>query len=435
MPRGRNNGGHNHVLAAIADALHSANTYKGKGGGKGKGYQGGTWQGGRNCSSCNDYNFEHRINCRQCGAKLPPPNWTEVANGAGPIGGKEKGAATGWKGWQKGGGGNYKGGDGSGSNVGKGVPPAASQTPPPPTAAGCSDEAASQGKEPSERVKEIRAEEERLRRARSQFADSNPRMLATIDSELAQLSAERETLQPLEVNLQAAAGKTAHARAALAKAKEKREQAAKDLRAKIDLYKETEREVKEAEERLRAAEAAATAKRSEKVGGVQEAVCLLQKVAAEKCGGGPVVDQVMSALLQIAQLLGTAVSEQGDETILPSDGVQPGGGEKGEKGKGDGAVPRADFTACGSQPSDNKKLRTEPPSQHPAGVAVQLAGMDGDGGRLTDSGLGVAFAGGGTVEGEITMGSGGCGKHERDTEDDLLGMAAAVLGDSEDKEL
>ncbi len=257
-------------------------------------------------------------------------------------------------------------------------------------------------------------------------------MLATIDSELAQLSAERETLQPLEVNLQAAAGKTAHARAALAKAKERREQAAKDLRAKIDLYKESEQEVKEAEDKLRAAEAAATAKRCEKVGGVQEAVCLLQKVAAEKCGEGPVADQVMSALLQIAQLLGTAASDHGDGAKHPCGGAQPGGGDKG---KGDGSLPHAVFAVCGSPPSDNKKLRANPPPQDPAGVAVQPSGLDGDDVKPADSGQGSAFAGGGAVEGEITMGSGGCGKHERDADEDLLEMAEAVPGDSEDKEL
>ncbi len=422
-------------MAAIADALHSANTYKGKGGEKGKGKQT-TWQGGRNCPSCNDYNFEHRILCRQCGTKLPPPTWTEVPYGASAGGGKEKGAAAGGKGWQKGGGGNFKGGDGGGNNLGKGVPPAAYQTAPPPTTAAAggasSEDGANTHKEPSERVKEIRAEEERLRRARSQFSDTNPRMLATIDDELAQLSAERETLQPLEVNLQAAAGKTAHARAALAKAREKRDQAARDLKAKIDAYKDVEREVKDAEDKLRAAEAAATAKRCETVGGVQEAVSLLQKVAAEKCGEGPVAEQVATALLQIAKLLGTNTEQGGD-------GPEKGGGslETGAEngGKGADAQPRPPAAPGGDARHDNKKLRTSPPQQNPADATGKPPALDGGADKQLGDGESQVYAGGGTVDGEITMGGGGCGKHGRGPEDDLLAEAEAVLADPEDKEL
>ncbi len=47
-------------------------------------------------------------------------------------------------------------------------------------------------------------------------------LVHALDAELAALASEREKLQPLEVHLQAAAGRTAHARAHLAKAKERR---------------------------------------------------------------------------------------------------------------------------------------------------------------------------------------------------------------------
>ncbi len=423
-------------MAAIADALHSANTYKGKGGEKGKGKQS-TWQGGRNCPNCNDYNFEHRSLCRQCGATLPPPTWTEVPYGASAGGGKEKGVAAGGKGWQKCGGGSLKGGDGGGTNLGKGVPTAAGQTAPPPATAAPSgasgEDGANAHKEPSERIKEIRAEEERLRRARGQFSDTNPRMLATIDNELAQLSAERETLQPLEVNLQAAAGKTAHARAALAKARERRDQAAKDLRAKIDAYKDVEREVKEAEEKLRAAEAAATAKRSETVGGVQEAVTLLQKVAAEKCGEGPVAEQVTSALLQIAKLLGTAAADQSEANSEKGGGGAETGG--GSSGKGAGAQTRPPAAPGGDARPDNKKLRTHPPQQEPTDATGKPPALDGDAGKQSNAGEGQVFAGGGTVDGEITMGGDVSGKHGRGPEDDLLNEAEATLAEPEDKDL
>ncbi len=258
-------------------------------------------------------------------------------------------------------------------------------------------------------------------------------MLATIDSELAQLSAERETLQPLEVNLQAAAGKTAHARAALAKAREKRDQAARDLRAKIDAYKDTEREVKEAEDKLRAAEAAATAKRSETVGGVQEAVGLLQKVATEKCGEGPVAERVTSALLEIAKLLGTAAVDQGEASPGDGGGCADTGG--GSCGKGTGAHARPPETSSGDARPDSKKHRTNPPQQNHVEVTSKPAATDGDAGKQPTAGDGNGFAGSGAIDGEITMGTDACGAHGKEPGDDLLSAAEAVLADSEDKEL
>ncbi len=138
------------------------------------------------------------------------------------------------------------GGNGKGANSDSAAGASTSTTTGPTTAAAANKAGATAEEEdhrdPAERVKEIRAEEDRLRRARGQY----PRMVATIDNELAQLSEEWGRLQPLGVNLQAAAGRTAHARAALSRAREKKVQAAKELRAHVEAFKNSEKEVDEA---------------------------------------------------------------------------------------------------------------------------------------------------------------------------------------------
>ncbi len=425
-------------MAAIADAIHASNTWKGKGKGA-KGTKGGGvgWQSGRNCAHCGDYNFEYRQVCRQCGANLPPPTWSK----GGPQ--ANDGKAGGKGAWGKGGGGGQKanGGDGGGGN-GKGVnaevkpavqsPPATSATVP----AG-KEEGSDDAKDPAERVKEIRAEEERLRRARGPFVDTNPRMLSVIDSELAKLASERERLQPLEINLQAAAGRTANARASLAKAREKKETAARELRSRLDAFREAEKEVKEAEEKLRATEAAATAKRGEaKISGVQDAVDFLQQTAAAKVEDKAVAKEMADALQKIARMLsglGTA-QDDGKENHRGDAEARTGSGDQATAGENLGHPVLA---VCGATPN-KKLLLTTPPPQHPAALAGATAADDdchlpagkgnGDCGSTVDVGGQEMFAGG-AVDGEIVMGQ--SGKHPRDDADygELEASAAAALGD------
>ncbi len=191
-------------------------------------------------------------------------------------------------------------------------------------------------------------------------------MLEAIDKELEGLAAEREKLQPLEVNFQAAAGRTAHARASLAKAKERKAQAAKELRTYMDKYRSAEKEVADAEAKLSATEAAATAKRTEiKLGSVQDAVELLQKTASDTCGDAAVAAQVASALQQIANLLGaitkpspgsaTGDDKGGHSQVQSSD-------EGSEVGTGKGLANPV-FAVCGA--TEGKTRRTLPPRQHP----------------------------------------------------------------------
>ncbi len=440
MPnRGRGqNAGHNHVLAAIADAIHASNTWKGKGKGA-KGDKGGvtSWQSGRNCAHCGDYNFEYRNVCRQCGASLPPPAWTKGGQQAGD------GKATS-KGWGKGGGSGQKagGGEGGGGGNGKGAnaeaKPAA-QGPPAAAAAAPvgKEDSSDETKDPAERVKEIRAEEERLRRARGPFVDTNPRMVSVIDSELAKLASERECLQPLEINLQAAAGRTANARASLAKAREKKETAARELRNRLDAFREAEKEVKEAEDKLRATEAAATAKRGEvRIGGVQDAVEFLQQTAVAKVEDKAVAKEMADALQKIARMLSGLGTAQGSE------GGGHGKDAEAKTGGGDQAAARDDrshpvVAVCGAT-ANKKLLLTVPQPQHPAALAgittadddraVPTGKGSGDGGGDANASGQEVFAGG-AVDGEIVMGQ--SGKHPRDDADyeSLEASAAAALGD------
>ncbi len=424
MGRGQGRNGYNHVLAAIADAIHANSTYKGSGKASKGGGAKGQWQqqDGRNCPSCGDYNFGFRMFCRQCGTRLPPAQAAgDSAKGraANKGGGKGTGAPSVW------------GGKGSSEGAASAAMPGAPAAPQPPVAAktgGTGDE--EEARDPTERVREIRGEEEKLRRARGQFSEHNPRMVAAIDAELEQLSAEREKLQPLEVNLQAAAGRTANARASLAKAKERKTQVAKILRAQIEAYKTAEKEVAEAEAKLQAAEAAATAKRTEaKVTGVQEAVELLQQTAATKCGDS-VAAQVAAALQQIANLLGAvAAATTGDAdtddggggriTEATEQATEATGGGADGKGRGHHAV----FTVCGD--SGSKHRRTLPLPQEPAALVGVVANATTD--ERVGDGNGEQFAGG-SVDGEVCMGNGASGT---DDGDDLLVQAAAALGDDD----
>ncbi len=422
---GGRNSGHNHVLAAIADAIHASSSYKGAGKGKGGGGAKGQWQqpqqDGRNCPDCGDYNFGFRLVCRQCGVRLPPaqgkpgttkaqqPPWQKGAN---------KGAAA-YGSWT---------GKGANENApGGGTAPAAAASPvPTPAKPGAATEEDEQ-RDPTERVREIRGEEDRLRRARGQFLDVNPRMVATIDKELEMLASERERLQPLEVNLQAAAGRTAHARAALAKAKEKKTQAAKELRARIDAFKSAEKDVAEAEAKLTAAEAAATAKRTEvKATGVAEAVELLQQATAAKCGDSAVAAQLAAALQQIADVLGAITTPAAPAASGSGETTESAAADGGGKGEGGGAERERHpvFAVCGS--SEAKSRRTLPLPQNPAAVAGDAGGHVAL--ELPGANDGAERYAGGAVDGEVDM---GMDAPAVDSEDTLLAQAAAVLGDDD----
>ncbi len=415
MPR-QQRGGHNHVLEAIANAIHKGQSYKGRGGG---------WQqpqrAGRNCSKCGDYNFEHRTTCRMCNAVLPPPQ--SPGKGVDYTVAKGGGGEKAQKGGYKGGGAAWQ--NGSNPNSGKGPEPWGTSgggggTATANGASHASEAKAADGSEdqrdPAERVKEIRAEEERLRRTKSQFSETNPRITALVDEELATLAAERERLQPLEVNLQAAAGRTAHARAFLAKAREKREAAAKVLREKLDALKEADKEVEDAEKKLQAAEAAATAKRSETTfSGVQEAFSFIQRSVADKCQDENVAKQIAAALGNFAQLLGVGANvDSGDAAVAPTEAAGAAG--KSETG-----------AAAGSSKAE--------------GGAVALAGAGGlahgkrddaigGGGGATASERPPELFAGGAVDGEISMQpSNKRGFDEVKGDDDLIAQATEALGD------
>ncbi len=260
-------------------------------------------------------------------------------------------------------------------------------------------------------------------------------MLSVIDEELAKLGSERERLQPLEVNLQAAAGRTAHARAALSKAKEKRTVAAGELRAQMEKYKIADKEVADAEAKLAAAEAAATAKRSEvKLAGVDDAVELLRQAATAQCGDTVVASQVAAALQQIAGLLGAATAAPRPETAAAEDGDaggdpqrrEPSGKAKGDSVSGDRQQEcHAVFAACGANDAKSRRVCGPPAQQSPAAHAAPPGSADCNG----DNGSGgtEAYAGG-AVDGEISMGT-----DAPSDEPNLLQQAAAVLGDGADE--
>ncbi len=441
MGRAQNrSAGHNHVLAAIADAIHAGSTYKSKGKGK-NGKDGGSkgqytqWGGqdGRNCPSCNDYNFGFRTVCRQCGAWLPPPRGANAADKGQKSSGKATGTPGNWNGAGKGP--PADSGHSPGSNTGGAASAAAAPKP----ATGTEHDDV---QDPAERIRDIRSEEEKLRRSRSQYADLNPRLVSAIDEELTKLASEREKLQPLEVNLQAAAGRTANARAALSKAKEKRTLAAKELREYMERYKAADKEVSEAETRLSAAEAAATAKRADaKSPTVQQAMEVLHHTATSKCTDAAVAAQVSAALQQIADILGAITAPTatatangtGDGTEGAASGTSPqqvgstAADSAGEKGKGG---PHPVFAVCGA--TENKSRRTVASQRNP--VAHSGPGDHAERGQRdtgADSGQPELFAGG-AVDGEVTMGA---GRDDAEPNDNLLSQAAALLEDDDNGEI
>ncbi len=289
-----------------------------------------------------------------------------------------------------------------------------------------------EGQDPSERIKDIRAEEERIRKSKAQFTDSNPRIVATLDAELAALAAERERLQPLEVNLQAAAGRTAHARAHLAKVKERREAAAKSLRERIEALKEADKEVEDAEAKLRAAEAAATAKRSENTfAKAQDAFEFLQKDVAARCGDSAVATQLAEALKGIAKLLAEVNSAQ-----QPAEATEKKPADA-EAEKPAGGTPTAVPGASASQRRRTDAAETSERITETAVVAVVRDTGGGTGGGDGRPGSGGEQYAGGRVEGEITMGAPArCNKRgaaEVDhSSEDLLQQAEAALGGGDD---
>ncbi len=436
--RGRQSG-HDHVLAAIADAIHASSSYKA--GGKGGWNSGrGRELAGRNCNACGDYNFEHRSNCRKCNSPLPPPSsgkGNPMQHLAGGAGGKA---------WGKGGGTNFKGGPGgqgyvaqggggggcgsNGGGKGQEPRPATSATTTAPAGAATTDGGA-ESQDPAERIKEIRAEEERIRKSKSQFAESNPRIVATLDAELAALASERERLQPLEVNLQAAAGRTAHARAYLAKTKEKREAVAKALREKVEALKEADREVEEAEAKLRAAEAAATAKRTEGTfAQAQDAFEFLQKDVAARCSDSAIAAQIAEAFKGIAKLLAAASAGQTAE-----DATKTAGDAEGTKPAAEG--PQAVPGASASQRRRTDGTDSAPRAANEAGDkdAANTGGTGGGDGQR-GGGVGGELYAGGAVDGEITMGQNNrCNKRGaaevEESSEELLRQAATALGEDD----
>ncbi len=443
-PRGRSQqSGHNHVLAAIADAIHAHSTYKGSGKG---GWDAGQGRelAGRNCNLCGDYNFEHRANCRKCGAALPPP-----ATGKGGLG---QPYAFGGKAWGKGGGPGQKGGNGTqnfaaagggggGGGAGNGgksqEPRQATLAAAAPAGGAATAEDGTEVQDPVERVKEIRAEEERIRKTKAQFTESNPRIVATLDSELAALASERERLQPLEVNLQAAAGRTAHARAHLAKVKEKRDAAAKLLREKMEALKEADKEVDEAESKLRAAEAAATAKRSEGTfARAQDAFEFLQKDVATNCSDTAVAAQLAQAFEGLAKLLAAASAAQpadgGTKTAGDAECDKPAGTAVAGAAAAAPATPQA---VPGASASQRRRTGTKGADGSGLASAADASGAAGDDGGPHNGGGSEIYAGG-AVDGEITMGQ-AAGTNKRgsaeveDSSEELLRQAAAALGEDD----
>ncbi len=423
------NGGHNHVLAALADAIHASASYKGAGKGSkaGKPEAAKGWvQDGRNCTSCGDFNFGFRLVCRQCGTRLPPARTANDTNGQKAHKAAGKGAANAGNGgaWNTG-----KGTVTDGANSGSSAP-----GPPPPPAPKPHSADENEQTDPTERVRGIRNEEEKLRRTRGQYSENNPRMLAFIDEELQKLAAEREKLQPLEVNLQAAAGRTAHARAALAKAKEKRTAAASELRASMAKYKLADKEVSEAEAKLASAEAAATARRTgAKLVGIDDAVELLRQAAALQCEDATVAAQVASALQQIAGLLGKAeaaaaastAADNGGSEDAGTTGPQTANREQPPGTTGDAEpqpVRHTVFAACGGSGAKSRRIDGPPTQQSPAAHVPPPSGGVGDGGGTEQPEV---FAGG-AVDGEVQMGG------EGPADDDLLSQAAAALGNEGD---
>ncbi len=329
-----------------------------------------------------------------------------------------------------------QGGGGGGSSTGGGGKgqeqrPTANAAATTATCATTAEESA-EAHDPAERIKEIRAEEERIRKSRAQFADTNPRIVATLDAELAALASERERLQPLEVNLQAAAGRTAHARAHLAKIKEKREMAAKALRERMEALREADKEVEEAEAKLRAAEAAATARRAEGAfAHAQDAFDFLQKDVASKCNDAVVAAQLAEAIKGIAKLLAAAGAAQQPA----EDAAKTAGDAESAKATGEGphAVP-------GASASQRRRTEAAGPAAGGGGnigpeETVDTAGDNGNGDGQPGGNGGELFAGG-AVDGEITMGQGtknnkrGAAEAEAATED-LLRQAAAALGEDD----
>ncbi len=372
---------------------------------------------------------------------MPPP-----ATGKGSLAQAHANGAGG-KAWGKGGGFGPKGGGGpqgyaapggggGGSGTGGGGKgqeprPAANATT---AAAACTTAADenTEGQDPAERIREIRAEEERIRKSKAQFADSNPRIVATLDAELAALASERERLQPLEVNLQAAAGRTAHARAHLAKVKEKREAAARALREKMEALREADKEVEDAEAKLRAAEAAATAKRTEGAfAHAQDAFDFLQRDVASKCSDSAVAAQLAEAFKGIAKLLAAASASQ-----------QPAEDTTKTAGDAENAKPASGGPQAVPGASASQRRRTEAADPAACGGdgtgatdAASPGGGAGSGDGQHGGGSSELFAGG-PVNGEITMGQStrsnkrGAAEVE-DSSDELLRQAAAALGEDE----
>ncbi len=256
-------------------------------------------------------------------------------------------------------------------------------------------------------------------------------MLAVIDEELEKLTLERERLQPLEVNLQAAAGRTAHARAALSKAKEKRTLAASELRAHMEKYKLADKDVVDAENKLAAAEAAATAKRSEvKISGVHDAVELLRQTATAHCADEAVAKQLAAAIQQIADVLGSI--EAAAKAATATGAEKPAGASEQRSqetpaaptgGSGNGypvGTQHAVFAACGASDAKSRRVAEAPMQRSPVAHSPPPAAGEATG---DTAGREELFAGG-AVDGEVAMGGG------QTTDDaDLLAQAAAVLGD------
>ncbi len=201
----------------------------------------------------------------------------------------------------------------------------------------------------------------------------------------------------------------------------------------MEAFKAAEKDVADAEAKLSAAEAAATAKRTEvKATGVQVAVELLQQAAATKCGDSALAAQVAAALQQIANVRGaitapTAAAAATDESAGASTGAPPAGKEG--KGEGSGAGEEKHLVSAVRGDTDAKSRRTLPLPQEPVALVGPAVAPDPGTQSVHGTGSGHDQFAGGAVDGEVVMGT---EPHAGEGSDEgLLSQAAAALGDDD----
>ncbi len=199
----------------------------------------------------------------------------------------------------------------------------------------------------------------------------------------------------------------------------------------MEALKEADKEVEEAETKLRAAEAAATAKRAEGTfTQAQDALEFLQKDAAARCNDSAVAAQIAEAFKSIAKLLATASAAQPAEEATKTAG-DAGGTKPATEG------PQAVPGASASQRRRTDGTDSAPRVANEAGdKGAANTGVTGGGDSQRGGGVDGELYAGGAVDGEITMGqNNGCNKRGaaevEDSSEELLRRAAAALGEDE----